>query len=114
MWVESALEECAENGRINVFPVQFGGLEHGVEFGLVQFKAQFFVEQIAVKAPNEMLAEIVGQRQDARRLVGSYVDRRPPTEGTVQYEGDYDPALAVEAPTPKTQYGVAGINPEDL
>jgi DNA-directed RNA polymerase subunit beta' len=72
------------------------------------------VDDFPFSADDAALAGIVGQRQEARRLVGSYVDRRPPTEGTVQYEGEYEGSTAVQAPAPKNQYGQSGINPEDL
>jgi hypothetical protein len=61
------------------------------------------------------LAEIVGDGDGyGSKLVGSYIDRRPPTEQTVHYEGEYDPGLAVNAPPQRTQYRPKGINPEDL
>ena len=72
------------------------------------------VEEDIFSPDDAALADIVGQRSEARRLVGSYVDRRPPTEGTVQYEGEYEESAAVVAPPQKTQYGANGINPEDL
>ena len=72
------------------------------------------IDDFPFSADDAALADIVGQRGEARRLVGSYVDRRPPTEGTVQYEGEYDDSTTVQAAPTKTQYGQSGINPEDL
>jgi DNA-directed RNA polymerase subunit beta' len=48
------------------------------------------------------------------KFVTGFQDRRPPLEQTVQYEGDYDPQVAVIAPPKSTQYRPKGINPEDL
>jgi len=63
-----------------------------------------------------MLVEVgASARLEQRRVAGAYVDRRPPTEGTVHYDGEYEPEVAVDAPLAKnTPLGRSGINPEDL
>jgi hypothetical protein len=47
------------------------------------------------------------------KVLGPY-ERQRMQENTVQYEGDYEPEVAVQAPSARTQYKPKGINPEDL
>jgi DNA-directed RNA polymerase subunit beta' len=65
-------------------------------------------------ADEAALAEVMGSNGEGMsRLVSAYERSREPL--TVQYEGDYDEAVAVHAPPKKTQYDrIKGINPEDL
>jgi len=68
-----------------------------------------------LSADDAALAEIVGSNGDGmNKLVSAYDRGRP--EATVQYEGEYDEHLAVNAPPKRTQYDrqAKGINPEDL
>ncbi len=58
--------------------------------------------------------EIDGADYAGSKFVTGFQDRRPPLEQTVQYEGDYEPQVAVIAPPKNTQYRPKGINPEDL
>ena len=65
-------------------------------------------------ADDAALAEVMGGNGDGMsRLVSAYERSREPL--AVQYEGDYDDHVAVQAPPKKTQYDrLKGINPEDL
>ena len=65
-------------------------------------------------ADDAALAEVMGGNGDGMsRLVSAYERSREPL--AVQYEGDYDEHVAVQAPPKKTQYDrLKGINPEDL
>jgi DNA-directed RNA polymerase subunit beta' len=47
------------------------------------------------------------------KVLGPY-ERQRMQENTVTYEGDYEPEVAVQAPSARTQYKPKGINPEDL
>jgi DNA-directed RNA polymerase subunit beta' len=65
-------------------------------------------------ADDAALAEVMGGNGDGMsRLVSAYERSREPL--AVQYEGDYEDHVAVQAPPKKTQYDrLKGINPEDL
>ncbi|MEO7202205.1 MAG: DNA-directed RNA polymerase subunit beta', partial [Candidatus Tumulicola sp.] len=65
-------------------------------------------------ADDTALAEVMGGNGDGMsRLVSAYERSREPL--AVQYEGNYDENVAVQAPPKKTQYDrLKGINPEDL
>jgi len=71
-----------------------------------------------MSADDAALAEIVGSNGDGvQKLVSAYDRSREPA--TVQYEGEYEDHLSVQAPAKKTQYdknatAAKGINPEDL
>ncbi len=47
------------------------------------------------------------------KVLGPY-ERQRMQENTVNYEGEYEPEVAVQAPSTRTQYKPRGINPEDL
>ena len=47
------------------------------------------------------------------KVLGPY-ERQRMQENTVTYEGDYEPEVAVQTPSTRTQYKPKGINPEDL
>ncbi len=68
----------------------------------------------AMTADDAALAEVMGGNGDGMsRLVTAYERNREPL--TVQYEGDYEDNVSVQAPPKKTQYDkLKGINPEDL
>ncbi len=68
----------------------------------------------AMTADDAALAEVMGGNGDGMsRLVTAYERNREPL--TVQYEGDYEDHVSVQAPPKKTQYDkLKGINPEDL
>ncbi len=69
-----------------------------------------------MSADEAALAEVMGGGGDGmQKLVSVYDRTREPA--TVQYEGEYEDHLSVQAPPKKTQYdktGTRGINPEDL
>jgi DNA-directed RNA polymerase subunit beta' len=68
----------------------------------------------AMTADDAALAEVMGANGDGMsRLVSAYERNREPL--TVQYEGEYEDHVNVQAPPKKTQYDrIKGINPEDL
>ncbi|HTX58798.1 MAG TPA: DNA-directed RNA polymerase subunit beta' [Verrucomicrobiae bacterium] len=67
----------------------------------------------AMTADDAALAEVMGNGDGLSRLVSAYERNREPL--TVQYEGEYEDHVAVNAPPKRTQYDrIKGINPEDL